>query len=87
MELIKGIRFVDERAIIRFNNEFDMTDVKRLYLIEPTPHLIRARQGHQIENKWFVVVLGRFFEVQVVIMTDLSVKKSLLSYQKTKTRL
>jgi dTDP-4-dehydrorhamnose 3,5-epimerase-like enzyme len=77
MELIKGNRFVDDRGIIRFNNEFDMTAVKRMYLIEPTPHLIRAWQGHQIENKWFNVVSGRF-EVQVVSMTDLSVKKSFI---------
>jgi dTDP-4-dehydrorhamnose 3,5-epimerase-like enzyme len=75
MELIKGNRYVDDRGIIRFNNEFDMTAVKRMYLIEPTPHLIRAWQGHQIENKWFSVVSGRF-EVQVVSMTDLTVKKS-----------
>jgi dTDP-4-dehydrorhamnose 3,5-epimerase len=51
-----------------------MTDVKRMYLIEPTPNLIRAWQGHQIENKWFSVVSGRF-EVQVVSMKDLTVKK------------
>jgi hypothetical protein len=42
MELIKGNRFVDDRGIIRFNNEFDMTAVKRMYLIEPIPLLIRA---------------------------------------------
>lgn len=77
MELIKGNRFVDDRGIIRFNNEFDMTAVKRMYLIEPTPHLIRAWQGHQIENKWFSVVSGRF-EVQIVSIADLSVKKSIL---------
>jgi len=77
MELIKGNRFVDDRGIMRFNNEFDMTDVKRMYLIEPTPQLIRAWQGHQIENKWFSVVSGRF-EVQVVSMEDHSVKKAFI---------
>jgi dTDP-4-dehydrorhamnose 3,5-epimerase-like enzyme len=77
MEFIKGNRFVDDRGIIRFNNEFDMTAVKRMYLIEPTSHLIRAWQGHQIENKWFSVVSGRF-EVQVVSMTDLSDKMSFI---------
>lgn len=75
MELIKGNRFIDDRGIIRFNNEFDMTAVKRMYIIEPTPHLIRAWQGHKMENKWFSVVSGRF-EVQVVSMTDLTAKKS-----------
>jgi dTDP-4-dehydrorhamnose 3,5-epimerase-like enzyme len=75
MELIKGNRFVDERGIIRFNNEFDMTAVKRMYLIEPTTNIIRAWQGHRIENKWFVVVSGRF-EVKVVGMKNYSVKKS-----------
>jgi dTDP-4-dehydrorhamnose 3,5-epimerase len=54
-----------------------MTAVKRMYLIEPTPNLIRAWQGHQIENKWFSIVSGRF-EVQVVRMTDLTVKKSFI---------
>jgi dTDP-4-dehydrorhamnose 3,5-epimerase len=77
MEFIKGNRFVDDRGIIRFNNEFDMTAVKRMYLIETTSHLIRAWQGHQIENKWFSVVSGRF-EVQVVSMTDLSDKMSFI---------
>jgi hypothetical protein len=56
MELIKGKRFVDDRGIIRFNNEFDMTAVKRMYLIEPTPNRIRTWQGNQIENKRFSVV-------------------------------
>ncbi len=77
MELIKGNRFIDDRGIIRFNNKFDMTAIKRMYLIEPTSHLIRAWQGHQIENKWFSVVSGRF-EVQVVRLTDLTVKESFI---------
>ncbi len=50
MEIIKGMRFVNDRGIIMFNNKFDMTAIKLKYLIDPTPILIRAWQGHQIEN-------------------------------------
>jgi dTDP-4-dehydrorhamnose 3,5-epimerase-like enzyme len=48
-----------------------------MYLIEPTPHLVRAWQGHQMETKWYRVVSGHF-EVQVVSMTGLSAIKTFI---------
>lgn len=49
MELIKGNRFVDNHGIIRFSNEFDMTTIKRMYLIETTPNLTRLCKAIELK--------------------------------------
>jgi dTDP-4-dehydrorhamnose 3,5-epimerase-like enzyme len=42
-------------------NSFDMTAVKRQYVIEiPDTTIVRAWQGHKKEQKWFYVVAGSF---------------------------
>lgn len=58
---IIGNTFVDERGTLSFNNELDLSEVKRMYFIENADLSIqRAWQGHQIEKRWFVAVLGKF---------------------------
>ena len=53
-KLIKGEQFSDNRGSLNFFNAFDMSEIKRLYEIEPIDdHIIRAWQGHQYEKKWF----------------------------------
>jgi len=59
--LIKGGQHTDNRGQIRFNNDFDLTEVKRIYTIENrSTETIRAWQGHKIEQRWFSAVSGSF---------------------------
>ena len=67
MRLIEGNVFVDERGVVRFVNDFEMTCVVRMYCIEPKLGLVRAWQGHKKETKWFYAVKGSF-KVQTINM-------------------
>jgi len=63
MELntIQGGIAQDERGAIRFVNEFDMSLVKRFYIIRNADtELIRGWRGHKIEQRWFYVLSGGF---------------------------
>ncbi|WP_313636327.1 WxcM-like domain-containing protein [Empedobacter sp.] len=56
-----GNRHNDERGIITFNNEFDASEIKRIYTIENhTVDFIRGWQGHKIEQRWFASMNGKF---------------------------
>jgi len=64
--IIEGGTHEDERGRLIFFNEFDMSPVKRFYMIEhPHVETIRAWQGHKIEEKWFYVISGGFKVVLV----------------------
>jgi dTDP-4-dehydrorhamnose 3,5-epimerase-like enzyme len=70
LKLISGTTFTDLRGTIRFNNDFDVTLVKRMYFIENASlNFIRAWQGHKIESRWFTVVSGAF-KIQVVTIDN-----------------
>ncbi|MCG9881030.1 MAG: hypothetical protein MH472_10575, partial [Bacteroidia bacterium] len=71
MWLIEGNIHQDERGGVRFVNDFDMSDVVRMYCIEPKVGVVRAWQGHKIERKWFYVAKGRFL-VKTVAMESLN---------------
>lgn len=59
--IIKGNFFSDYRGSISFNNDFDATQVKRIYVIENVrTDFIRAWQGHKIEQRWFTAIQGKF---------------------------
>jgi len=59
--LIEGGEFQDGRGSIKFFNDFSMSEIKRMYLIEHRKtNLVRAWQGHKIEQKWFLVLSGVF---------------------------
>jgi len=65
-ELIKGGCHTDNRGNIRFNNDFDASDIKRIYTIEnDSTSFVRAWQGHAIERRWFSVVKGSF-EIKLI---------------------
>ena len=59
--IIKGGSYTDERGGLEFYNDFDMSQIKRVYF---TTHfdteVIRAWQGHTIESRWFCSVKGSF---------------------------
>ena len=60
MIIIKGDRHIDSRGSVSYINEFDMSQVKRFYSIQPDLGVRRAWQGHKLESKWFHVIKGRF---------------------------
>lgn len=61
IQLIKGDLFKDYRGLLYYNNNLDISDVKRLYIIEnENIGIVRAWQGHRIERRWFSVLYGRF---------------------------
>lgn len=60
-KIINGGSHSDERGMLRFNNSFDATDVKRMYIIENKDILfVRGWQGHRIEQRWFSAIQGSF---------------------------
>lgn len=68
--IITGNKHEDERGIITYNNEFDTSDIKRIYTIENhSLGFIRGWQGHKIEQRWFAAMKGEF-EVSVIEIDD-----------------
>lgn len=60
-KLISGNIHSDERGQIKFNNEFNAAEIKRIYLIENRDiHFKRGWQGHKVEQRWFSVISGSF---------------------------
>lgn len=59
--LIKGGVHSDNRGLLTFFNDFNMSLVKRFYIAEHfDATVIRAWQGHRLEQKWFYVAKGSF---------------------------
>jgi dTDP-4-dehydrorhamnose 3,5-epimerase-like enzyme len=68
--LIKGGNYKDERGILNFNNDFDMSLVKRMYLIENVDIFFKRRwQGHKIEQRWFSATTGKF-KIEIIKIRD-----------------
>lgn len=69
-ELIKGGVFEDERGRLDFVNDFNLTEIKRMYFTtNRSVDLFRAWQGHKIESRWFYCIKGKF-EVELVQIDD-----------------
>ena len=51
--------------MLRYNNSFDASIVKRIYIIENNLNFIRGWQGHKIEQRWFSAIKGQF-KVQLI---------------------
>jgi len=67
---ISGGQFHDERGAVSFINDFDMTPIKRTYVIHhPNIEIVRAWQGHKLEQKWFYSVVGSFL-INVIQIDD-----------------
>lgn len=68
--LLKGKRHTDQRGILNFNNDFDASQVKRIYTLEnASVDFIRGWQGHKIEQRWFAAMSGSF-EIRVIELDD-----------------
>ncbi len=65
-KLINGNCHSDQRGTLLYNNDFDVSLIKRIYIIEnESLQFIRGWQGHQIEQRWFSVVSGKF-KIQLI---------------------
>lgn len=61
INFINGGNASDHRGSIRFVNDFDMTQVKRFYIIKNADtELIRGWRAHKLEQRWFYVLSGAF---------------------------
>jgi len=63
--IILGGSHKDKRGVLNYNNSFDMSLVKRTYVIENNLNFIRRWQGHKIEQRWFSAIKGEF-EIQLI---------------------
>ncbi len=65
-EIIKGSSHTDERGTLFYNNDFDASQIKRVYVIEnATKDIIRGWQGHKVEQRYFSVINGSF-KIQLI---------------------
>lgn len=71
-EIYKGASHTDSRGTLFFNNDFDATKVKRMFIIENKNNsIIRAWQGHKIEQRWVSALKGAF-EIQLIAIDNWS---------------
>ena len=67
-KLISGDFHNDLRGGLYYNNSFDASVIKRIYVIENvTNDIIRGWQGHKIEQRWFSAIAGSFIVKLVAI--------------------
>lgn len=60
-KLIQGKSHEDARGTLFYNNDFDASVIKRIYVIEnQNTDLVRAWRGHEIEQRWFSAMMGSF---------------------------
>jgi len=70
VQVLNGGRHVDSRGRLDHVNDFDMSEVKRMYLITHIdPSVKRGWRAHKLEQRWFYVVEGSF-EVSLVKIDD-----------------
>ena len=68
--LISGNTHKDLRGLLFYNNDFDLTNIKRMYVIEnSSKNVIRAWQGHAIEQRWFSATQGSF-KIQLIAVDN-----------------
>ncbi|WP_298418030.1 dTDP-4-dehydrorhamnose 3,5-epimerase family protein [uncultured Kordia sp.] len=68
--LIQGGSHIDERGRLDFMNDFNLSDIKRMYMTTHyNTNVIRAWQGHKIESRWFYCTQGAF-TVKLVQVDD-----------------
>ncbi len=69
-KLMFGESHHDSRGVIKFNNKFDATAIKRMYMIENVDiFFVRGWQGHKIEQRWFSAVDGSF-KIELIEVDD-----------------
>jgi hypothetical protein len=80
-EIISGGSYTDTRGTITFINDFDMSQVKRFYIIEnANTNVKRGWRGHKIEQRWFSVSEGAF-NVRLIKIDDWGVPDKDLPFE------
>ncbi len=65
-KIIKGKNHSDQRGKLTFNNDFNASEIKRMYTIQNNDNnFVRAWQGHKIEKRWFTAIHGSF-EIKLI---------------------
>lgn len=60
-KILEGGKYSDERGSLFFNNDFNISEIKRMYCIENADvNFVRGWTGHQIEQRWFSALQGSF---------------------------
>ena len=68
--LISGNCHKDERGQLFYNNDFDTSCIKRMYVIENhSIDFVRAWQGHKVEQRWFSAIQG-CFKIQLIAIDN-----------------
>ena len=88
-KIIKGSSHTDQRGNLFYNNNFDLSVIRRIYIIEnKNVDFIRAWQGHKIEQRWFTATNGAF-KIKLIkidnresVSTDLEVTEFNLNAEK-----
>ena len=82
--IIKGDFFTDNRGTINFNNSFDASQIKRIYIIQNSSvNFIRGWQGHKVEQRWFSALQGSF-RIKLIKIDDWNTPSKSLVYQEIK---
>jgi len=69
-KLLKGNSHEDSRGTLMYNNDFDARAIKRIYVIEnKSTDIVRAWQGHKIEQRWFSAISGSF-KIELIAIAD-----------------
>lgn len=56
-KLIRESNHSDNRGNLVYNNDFDGSEIKRIYTIKnKKTSFVRAWQGHAIERRWFTAI-------------------------------
>jgi len=88
--LINGETFNDSRGKLFSCNEFDMSNIRRMYSIENfNNNYIRGWKGHKIETRWFCATKGRII-ITTIAISDLENKTanpSLVSFELSEDKL
>lgn len=66
-KIIQGGVHKDDRGQLKHFNDFDLSAIKRVYIINPLKDQFRGWQAHQREGKWFYCSKGsiKIFLVKV----------------------
>ena len=67
--IIFGGNHIDHRGELKFNNSFNMFQVKRFYSISLNKKHLRKWQGHEIEQRWFTAISGKF-NIQLILVDN-----------------
>jgi hypothetical protein len=66
--LTRGNKHIDARGVLKYNNDFDASQIKRMYIIEnANTEIKRGWQGHKIEQRWFSAIVGTFEILLIVV--------------------